>query len=60
MFVFILGLRLKPLFAADELGLYLYTETDAWIRISTPEQKDFLMQEGDLHSNIMEIMLLLS
>ena len=34
--------------AADELGLYLYTETDAWIRISTPEQKDFLMQEGDL------------
>ncbi len=34
--------------AADELGIYLYTETDAWTRINTTKQKDFLMQEGHL------------
>lgn len=34
--------------AADELGLYLYTETDAWTKINTREQQDFLMQEGYL------------
>lgn len=32
--------------AADEVGIYLYPETNAWASIKTDEQAEFLFQEG--------------
>ena len=32
--------------AADEVGLYLYAETDTWTHINTLQQEEFLAQEG--------------
>lgn len=32
--------------AADEVGIYLFVETDVWTSVRTPEQEAFLQQEG--------------
>lgn len=32
--------------AADEVGIYLFAETDAWVSIKSREQAQFLLQEG--------------
>lgn len=34
--------------AADEVGIYLYSETNVWAPIRTKEQENFLSQEGAL------------
>lgn len=34
--------------AADEVGIYLFVETDVWTSVRTPEQEAFLQQEGQV------------